>query len=151
MRAHEEHRAWPTWVIVGVGVVLTIGALIWTGTQYDSHGSRLIDGPLATVLVAVLGSIGTTVALVLQRSGVIRHQVQNSHGTNLRVDLDEIKSAVGAVASDVRGIRKDHGRLASRLDATAARLDHTNSRLDTLADHVDDIEDTIIPRKDDKS
>jgi len=150
---HERHRSWPTWAIISIGTSLTVIAVvvtvIWTGTQYDSHGVRFIDAPMATVLAGVLGVIGTILALVLQRSGVIRHQVQNSHGTNLRDDLDRITRTIDVVASDVRGIRRDHGRLATRLDATTDRLDYTNRKLDTLAEHVDDIEDTWQPKKKD--
>jgi len=86
---------------------------------------------------------------------VIRSQVQNSHGTNLRDDVDKImalvarvEGAVTSVASDVRGIRKDIGRLDERDLDDVAELrsvrDALNRRIDELKD---DFEDTFEVKK----
>ena len=83
---------------------------------------------------------------------VVRDQVQNSHGTNLRHDLDRVieavtrtEAAVGYVADEIKGIRKDIGRLDSRDLEDAADLRHTRDRLNR---RIDDLERTIDPRKD---
>ena len=84
---------------------------------------------------------------------VVREQVQNSHGTNLRDDLDvvlrtvaeheaaqkryegnqqELKGTVEGISSDIRGMRADIGRLDRRdIENTATRREEngdTNRR-----------------------
>jgi len=152
---HPRHNPWPVWAVVTAGaaatMLLVLVAVLWAGSQYDSHGARLIDPPMATVVAAVMGALGTLIALTLRASGIIRHEVKNSHKTNLRDDVDHITKVLETVAKDVTGMKRDHGRLADRVDDTNRMLAYTNQKLDKVIDHVDDIEDTIIPRKDDKS
>lgn len=144
---HTQPR-WPRYLIGGVGAVMTVVGLLWAATLYDGHGTRIIDANVALVLVAVLGPGGTVGLYFGAKSlGAIKHEVKNNHGTNMRNDLDHMTKVIETVAGDVRGIRRDNGRIANRLDQTAVRLDHTNMRLDKLAEHVDDIEDTVIPKK----
>ena len=85
------------------------------------------------VLVAVVTTIGVVLSAVVtggfailhktqknrdeknqQVQETIREQVQNSHGTNLRNDIDRVLAVVESVQGDVRGIRKDVGRLDQR-------------------------------------
>lgn len=87
-------------------------------------------------VLALLGTISTAVSALLiavvskQRHETkktnktierVRDQVENSHGTNMRDDLDVIRNEIRAMASvqrstasDVRGIRSDFGRLDRR-------------------------------------
>lgn len=137
--------------VVAVGVVATGAALIWSSGLRDEVGEELLDESNATVLVALLGAAATILGLVLQRAGDIRHQVKNSHGTNLRDDIDKLDARIrgveetaghavraarkasddtvqlredvqagrletGEVRADVRGLRKDIGRLTDAIN-----------------------------------
>lgn len=97
------HKTIPSWAIVAVGVVATGAALIWSSGLRDEVGDALLDEPTAKVLVALLGAAASILGLVLQRAGDIRHQVKNSHGTNLRDDI-------------VRGLRKGIGRMTDAIN-----------------------------------
>ncbi|WP_181155926.1 DUF2746 domain-containing protein [Microbacterium sp. MYb72] len=145
------HKTIPSWVIVAVGVIATGAALIWSSGLRDDAGEALLDEPTAKVLVALLGAAATILGLVLQRAGDIRHQVKNSHGTNLRDDIDKLDARIrgveetaghavraarkasddtvqlredvqagrletGEVRADVRGLRKDIGRLTDAIN-----------------------------------
>jgi len=139
----KHHRRVPTWLVLVVGAVLTVLGLLWTSTLYDDRGNELLDGPTATVLVALLGLVGTLLTLLLQRTREVQHQVTNSHKENLRDDLDlkhrevldrmerieaahrrhgteitqlredqqQTRADLSGQASDIRGIRRDVGRL----------------------------------------
>ncbi len=146
----HQRRTIPSWVIVAIGVVATGAALIWSSGLRDDTGEALLDEPTAKVLVALLGAAATILGLVLQRAGDIRHQVKNSHGTNLRDDIDKLddkiarvaktaehavraarkasddtvqlredvqagRNETGEVRADVRGLRKDIGRLTDAI------------------------------------
>lgn len=155
-RERHGHKTVPSWVIVAVGVVAvgvvaTGAALIWSSGLRDEVGEELLDESNATVLVALLGAAATILGLVLQRAGDIRHQVKNSHGTNLRDDIDKLDARIrgveetaghavraarkasddtvqlredvqagrletGEVRADVRGLRKDIGRLTDAIN-----------------------------------
>ncbi|TCJ28772.1 DUF2746 domain-containing protein [Microbacterium sp. PI-1] len=146
----HRRQSIPAWVIVSVGVVATGAALLWSSGLRDEAGEALLDEPTAKVLVALLGAAGTLLALLLQRTGEVRHQVKNSHGTNLRDDVDDTRREIaevreiaqhavraarkasddtvqlredvqagrletGEVRADVRGLRKDIGRLTDAI------------------------------------
>lgn len=64
-------------------------------------------------------------AVVSQKLDVVRHQVENEHSTNLRDDLDRVeqhvienersaRAADEMILGEIRGIRRDIGRLADR-------------------------------------
>lgn len=131
----RKRRTVPSWVVVAIGAIATGAGLLWSSTIYDEHGEAVLDGPTATVLVALLGVVGTILGLLLQRSGEIRHQVKNSHGTNLRDDLDAIR----AEARKAREIAEHAARSARktsqdtvqlREDVQALRTDHTGTASD---------------------
>lgn len=143
----HPHRTVPAWVIVTAGVLVTGAAVLWSAGLRDENGHPLLNQTTATVLVALLGAATTVLSLLLKRTGEVRHQVKNSHGTNLRDDLDDTRSEIeavrevaehavraarkasddtvqlredvqagraetGEVRADVRGLRKDIGRLS---------------------------------------
>ena len=136
------------------------------------------DGALAALITAagaiVVALVGVLSVWVQNRKHssaieVVRSQVQNSHGTNLRDDLDVIRSLIEAqgekqdsLASDVRGVRKDIGRLDERDIERGRDLRAVTSKLEIVAgefaahqrqaerdhDRLSDIERTIEPGKD---
>lgn len=153
MDAEERHphRTVPTWVILGIGAVATGAALIWASGLRDDTGEALLDKDTASVLVALIGGAATLLSMLFQRLGEVRHQVKNSHGTNLRDDIDRLadrlervegnaehavraarkasddtvqlredvqagRAETGEVRADVRGLRKDIGRLTDAIN-----------------------------------
>jgi hypothetical protein len=66
------------------------------------------------VLVALIGTVGTIAAVALplmwkahgRRLDAITHQVQNSHGTNLRDDMDFIRDVLLDVLKRVERLEK---------------------------------------------
>lgn len=144
----RQHWSLPSWGIFAIGAVATGAALIWSSSLHDPiTGDGLIDEPMANILIGLIGTTGTVMAVLLQRIGDVRHQVKNDHGTNFRDDLDDARSEIaqvrelaqhavraarkasddtvqlredvqagrletGEVRSDLRGLRKDIGRLA---------------------------------------
>lgn len=79
---------------------------------------------MSDVLVAIVGAVGLlSVALVANRgrqhAKAAREQVENDHATNLRVEGDdrhtEILQRLEGLASDIRGVRRDIGRIDERV------------------------------------
>ncbi|MFJ2502539.1 DUF2746 domain-containing protein [Microbacterium sp. NPDC087592] len=147
----HTHRTLPSWAILAIGVVATGAALIWASGLRDETGESLLDKDTATVLVALIGAAATLLSLLFQRLGEVRHQVKNSHGTNLRDDIDKLDARIrgieetaghavraarkasddtvqlredvqagrretGEVRADVRGLRRDIGRLTDAIN-----------------------------------
>jgi hypothetical protein len=94
-----------------------------------------------TVIVSIIAAIGAVAVAWIGRKLVTiqkdtkasREQVENSHNTNLRDDLDGRHGEVMRVldrlyrqfegmGSDIRGIRKDIGRLESSDDRLDERI-----------------------------
>jgi archaellum component FlaC len=101
----------------------------------------LSEAIVVSLIVAVGGVLaaifGRQIRLIRLDASASRRQVENSHPTNLRDDMDdqhrEVMGQLGRVAdrlegtaSDIRGIRKDIGRLESKDD----RLDDRIHELD---------------------
>lgn len=131
----RQHRSIPPWLIITVGAVATGVALVWSASLRGEDGERLIDTPTATVLVALLGTASTLLGLVLQRTGEVRHQVKNTHGTNLRDDIDDVRSEIAEVREiaehAVRAARKSgHDTVQLREDVQALRTDMTGTASD---------------------
>ena len=131
----RPHRVIQPWLIIAIGVVATGAALIWSSGLRDDTGAELLDEPLARVLVALLGASGTLLGLVLQRTAEVRHQVKNSHTTNMRDDMDAQAQAIADVRQiaehAVRAARKaSHDTVQLREDVQALRTDHTGTAAD---------------------
>lgn len=75
------------------------------------------------VWISLIGLIGTLGAVVLplmwrahgRRLDAITDQVQNSHGTNLRDDIDFIRDIILDVKADTAWVRRDHLDLTRRV------------------------------------
>lgn len=146
----HRHRTLPTWAIISLGVLVTGAALIWSSGLRNETGEALLNESTSVVLVALLGLAGTILGLVLKGNGEVKHQVKNSHGTNLRDDIDKLDDRIrrieetaghavraarkasddtvqlredvqagrletGEVRADVRGLRRDIGRLTDAI------------------------------------
>ncbi|KKI16365.1 MULTISPECIES: DUF2746 domain-containing protein [unclassified Leucobacter] len=135
-------------------------------------------------IIGVLGVIstaasGVVIAILTRQHSTVKRvdeQVTNSHGTNFRHDLDvvrdegrvvgaavdRIERAVASIIGDVRGIRRDVGRLDDRdvergreMRALAQRfekhLDDAEEAVERIDEHdtkLDHLEHTLDPRKD---
>lgn len=128
----------PAWVIIALGAVVTVGVVLWVSSLTDDSGAELLDGPAASVIVGVLGFLGTTLALLVKRTGEVKYEVSNSHQENLRDDLDG-----------------KHDKIWARLDLILRRLvagDERMGRIEQLLlkheTEIDAIGDTLSKRKD---
>lgn len=103
-------------MITGVGGPLVVGLLGWLSTR--ATGRRLgerIDG------------VASTTERLSEHTRQVRNQVQNSHSTNLRDDLDEkfeslnarVDNVVRAQVETVRSV----GAMRRKQDAMGKRLD----------------------------
>jgi len=124
----HEHRTIPAWVIVLIGAVATGAAVVWVCGIRDDLGEAILTDEAAKVLAGILGSATTIAGLLLQRLGEVRHQVKNSHGTNLRDDLDDQTAAIAKVRElaehAVRAARKaSDDTVQLREDVQALRTD----------------------------
>lgn len=80
---------------------------------------------MTEIMVALIGTGGSIVGIALplmwkahgRRLDAITDQVRNSHGTNLRDDLDFIRDVVLDVRTDIGWVRRDHIDLVKRVDA----------------------------------
>lgn len=79
--------------------------------------AALIAGA-ASVVVALIGIFGVILPKLLH----INDQVRNSHGTNLRDDLDFIRDNILEIRHDVAWLARDHIDLAEHV----ALLEKTN-------------------------
>lgn len=94
----------------------------------------LVESPDTWIGLAgvALVQVGTLTALLIQQRrsnrdlGDVKDQVQNSHTTNLRDDIDGMKRSVEALVDiprDIRGIREDIGGMRGELrEEREARL-----------------------------
>ncbi len=77
-----------------------------------STGLPLLAGGIAWLVRHLMG--------VTRILGEVKEQVANSHGTNLRDDLDLIRDLVMEVRADSAWVRRDHIDLEVRV----SRLEH---------------------------
>lgn len=84
------------------------------------------------VMVAIIMSLASTIAAIVaaiatienrKRSIEIKDQVKNTHSTNLREDIDEIKSSVGAVIRGQDTLHEANNVMSERMTNIARRLD----------------------------
>lgn len=130
-------------------------------------------GLLVAIVAGVFGIVHTRRqksrdAAISQKVEVVREQVQNSHGTNLRNDLDRglaaseaalaavnrIERMVLGVTSDIRGMRRDIGRgqdqtaeLRRDLSAHVEWVRAQEERLDRQEGRLGVLENTFTPEE----
>jgi hypothetical protein len=76
-------------------------------------------GGAASVLCALIGLFGVIIPKIHHNTASlteVREQVSNTHGSNLREDIDFIRDVVLDVRADVAWVRRDHLDLSKRVD-----------------------------------
>jgi hypothetical protein len=80
------------------------------------------DGVLTALITVGVPMLGGAVAWLVKHLltvrkvlGLVNEQVTNSHGSNLRDDLDLIRDLVLDVKADTAWVRRDHIDLVSRV------------------------------------
>jgi hypothetical protein len=98
------------------------------------------DGPeIAMLAVACVGLLGTIVTVWFSRSAkqnaeAAKEQVQNSHGTNLRDDLDGIKAMVDGLDRGQIHIIRKLGTVESEVGLLKAGFQYNREDIDDLMD-----------------
>lgn len=131
----KRHRRIPAWAILAIGAVITGAGLVWTSTLYDDRGEAVLDGPTATVLVALLGTTATILSLLLQSSRAAAHELKPNSGTSMRDQTNRIEAMMQTLILDVGGLRAD---ARNDRQANAERFQGVESRLDRAIAKVDE-------------
>lgn len=161
------------WTVLSVAVAFL--AVLILSTIDTPSGDPWLESSL---IVQTLATMGLILAAVLpsllgtrKDAAVVREQVQNSHTKNQRDDMDdkheEIRELLAskfeqlhnrmddrfqAVASDIRGVRRDVGRLADghvRLDKKIGDQGKVLDRLTRIEVNTETGEVHVIPPSDD--
>lgn len=94
----RKHRPLPTWLIVAAGAVITGAALIWASGLRDDQGEALLDSETATVLIALLGVVGTLLSLLLKTTTEVKHETRPNSGTSMRDSTNRTEKTVKTIA-----------------------------------------------------
>lgn len=148
------------WTILGVLGMLAI--ILILGTIDDPHGDPILDTPGAAFVqtIATAGLVVSVVLPLLRRTqkdaAETKEHVANDHknpdGTPviLRDDIDGIHALVTDISGEIRGVRRDIGRLATadqqtHEDVSQLRRDFSEhvKWSQKQADKLTDLEDTI--------
>ena len=75
---------------------------------------------IATAFAATVAAVASVVVALINRKqsralAEVKHQVKNSHGTNLRDDLDKVIGGLGEVKDDLAVVIKNQGRHDSEI------------------------------------
>lgn len=108
------------WLVVVGGIVGFIVGVVWLGAtpapQASSSMRMLLENPGA-IIVAIISAIAVLGTPVVAKLTAVQREVQNSHKTNLRDDLDEkhddLLAQLGTVIASQATIiatQEDHGR-----------------------------------------
>jgi hypothetical protein len=81
------------------------------------------DGVLVALITVGLPMVGGSIAWLVTHLlnvrkvlGLVNEQVTNSHGSNLREDLDFMRDVLLDVRADMSWLRRDHQDLTRRVD-----------------------------------
>ena len=144
----------PAWAILGLGIVGTGAAIVWSANIPDANGDTFLDDGVVKILLALIGAAVTLMSFLLQRQNDVRHQVQNSHKTNLRADVDEVKDSSASAASDAADLKREVADV--KADVTEVRDDvkqvrremqdsrrETHERIHTQAVNIADLRKSV--------
>lgn len=132
--------------LIAAGLLIALIAKIWPSLT-----------KLATSINLLL-QLGAKLAGMDAKLERVRAQVENSHSTNLRDELDADRKRQqeqhSEVVSLVRGVQKDVGRLDQRDIDRGRQIEAIDTKLDGhiewsrgQKDRIDDIEDTLNPKE----
>lgn len=108
--AHSSRIGWGWWLTAIVGITVAV-AVVGVALFASLRSGREIDpNQVMLALIALLGSLGAVIIPKLNAVGKNTSQtaehVANSHTTNLRDDIDEIKRIVKATDSRIYGVEQ---------------------------------------------
>lgn len=133
MVGRKHHRPVPTWLIIALGAVATGAALIWASSLRDEQGEKLLDSSTATVLITLIGVVGTLLSLLLKTTAEVKHESQPNSGSSWRdstnrteADVTELKATVAQIASKAEHLERAHRQNAG--DLAALRQDVQQAR-----------------------
>lgn len=146
----HHRRRLPGWAILAIGAVACGIGMVWSFGLHDETGNQLIDKDTAPILILFISTVGTLLGFLLQRQNDVKHQVQNSHKTNMRDDLDVVKDSSESAASDTAAIKEDVSDLKEDLGDVKGDLKdlrgelrdsrrETHDRLDTHATDISEL------------
>lgn len=149
-----QHRKTILWTVASVCssfiIVLILSTIKTPDGDYWLESSTI--GQTVSTLGVVASAVLPTMLSSRKDTAVIREQVQNSHQEPLRNDLDgkhdtvieklnrleaRIDSRFEGVASDIRGIRRDVGRVSDQGLRTQDAIISLADRVDRNRDSVD--------------
>lgn len=110
---HGTRFRMPAWAILGIGIVGTGAAIVWASNLTDDQGNALLDDGVIKIILALIGAAVTLMSFLLQRQNDVRHQVQNSHKTILRDDIDVVKDSSASAASDAADLKGEVAEVKS--------------------------------------
>lgn len=97
------------WAVVVVGVFGFVGAVFWLAqTPAPESGSALGDNPAAAI-IAIASLLTAIFTPIVNNLVAVRKQVQNSHETNLRDDLDDKHDETSSLLRQILATQKEHG------------------------------------------
>jgi hypothetical protein len=110
MKAPQSRTMTPfAWAVVVIAVLGFAAAVIWLAvTPAPKTGSVLGDNPTAAVIAVatLLTALGVPIVTNLL---AVRRQVQNSHESNLRDDLDDKHEETSTLLRQILATQKEHG------------------------------------------
>lgn len=150
----KRNRSLMWTAVTTVGVVVFVIAL---GAIDGADGQPMLSGKLVEVTLIQVGAVSAILWPILLRTSksaaAVQDQVQNSHSGVMRDDMDakhdqlldriqnlwdRMENRFEAGAADVRGIRKDLGRHADKLDTHDEELKELRKRERALERKVGD-------------
>jgi hypothetical protein len=84
----------------------------------DPLTAAALIGGCASVMVALIGLFGVIIPKLMHNTNElaeVKEQVSNTHGSNLRDDLDFIRDVILDMRTDLGWIRRDHMDLTHRV------------------------------------
>lgn len=99
-------------------------------TRLDPTVQAAVVTTVGVVLVALIGVLTTMLQRQHKTLGVVREQVQNSHSTNLRDDVDRVLDGVSQLAEMSRAHGYELGHLRRDLQQERVERQHLSERLD---------------------
>lgn len=107
---HSSKIGWGWWLAAIVGAAVAVAVVVVALVASLRSGREIDPNQVMLALIALLSSLGAVIIPKLNAVGKNTSQtaehVANSHTTNLRDDIDEIKRIVKATDSRLHGVEQ---------------------------------------------